>query len=75
MNEKLLQILSEVPKSKKEELETLLDGLVHDTASAMASDVNNTGRKAQIEYLLKNGWSVERLSEEIQNVIKTRHDT
>lgn len=32
-----------------------LDGHVHDTASEIASGVNNEGLEAQVEYLLESG--------------------
>lgn len=36
-----------------------LDPLVHDCFSEQASEVNNSGRPAQIECLLKHGWTPE----------------
>lgn len=37
--------------------EQALDGLVHDCFSEQATEVNNSGRPAQLECLLLHGWS------------------
>jgi len=36
-----------------------LDVLVIDCSAEVASGVNNCGMPAQLEYLLKNGWTAE----------------
>lgn len=33
-----------------------LDDLVHETASRVASSVNNSGVEAQVQYLKESGW-------------------
>lgn len=39
----------------------LLDGLVDEAASSMASNINNEGLKAQLDFLNKQGWSDENI--------------
>lgn len=40
-----------------------LDEMVHDAKSSEASDINNEGYGAQVEYLLKFGHSVQAIAE------------
>lgn len=40
-------------KTQEDLDESILDDMVHDTASSMASDANNGGFRAQVEFLLK----------------------
>jgi YD repeat-containing protein len=42
-------------------VQEVLDGMVHDTASQVASTVNNDGVSHQMEYLLANGWTQEEI--------------
>lgn len=49
---KKLLLIAEAP-----EKEGVLDDLVHDCFSNMASDVNNSGPEAQIKCLRENGFS------------------
>lgn len=37
--------------------ETVLDSVVHDAFSALATEINNDGPEAQVKYLLSNGWT------------------
>lgn len=46
-----------------EDQHEILDDLVHDTASQIASDTNNAGPKAQVEFLLSNGFTLEGIQE------------
>ena len=48
------QVLDFICKSPKVVDEQVLDELVQDTASRMASDANNGGFRAQVEFLLNN---------------------
>ena len=41
------------------------DDFVHNTASIMASKINNEGIKSQIHFLLENGWSVDDIKNEM----------
>ena len=42
-----------------------LDDLVHDTASQIASEINNGGTEAQLQYLLDNGWTEEHIRTQV----------
>lgn len=44
----------------------LLDDLVHDTASQIASNVNNCGFKEQVRFLKENGWTEEQILSEVE---------
>jgi len=46
--------------------EDALDWLVHDTAAEQATEVNNSGRPSQLEYLLKHGWSEDQIMERVK---------
>lgn len=42
------------------QLDTLdLDNVVHDAASALASNANNEGLSGQIQFLTSHGWSYD----------------
>ena len=47
--------------------EDALDPLVHDCFSEQASEINNSGRPAQLEALLKNGWTPEDILGRLKN--------
>tara|TARA_B100000780_G_C20927225_1_gene369555 strand:- start:239 stop:598 length:360 start_codon:yes stop_codon:yes gene_type:complete len=61
-----------------------LDGMVHDAASNMATNANNDGMKAQIEFLNQVGFSDERIWAEVLidtlmpgmevDVVEPKHD-
>jgi len=55
--EKVMEFIKTLNAEQCTEME--LDSAVHDTAATIASDVNNGGYQSQVEYLLKNGWTVE----------------
>ena len=40
-----------------------LDELVHDVKSQEASDINNNGKRSQVDFLLSVGFTQERLAE------------
>lgn len=40
-----------------------LDEAVHDAASAEASEANNGGPSAQVDYLLRRGWTTKEVTE------------
>lgn len=42
-----------------------LDGLVHDSKSKEATDINNEGSRSQLTYLLDSGYTMEQLKEEL----------
>jgi hypothetical protein len=48
-----------------------LDEFVHDAKSQEASDINNGGIDAQIDYLLENGWTLEGILAALRNMEKT----
>jgi arsenate reductase-like glutaredoxin family protein len=37
----------------------MLDDLVHEAASGLASAINNDGKEAQLEFLRERGWTDE----------------
>lgn len=45
-----------------------MDELVHETAASAAASINNSGTTAQVEFLLKNGWSFEDIFREATHV-------
>jgi hypothetical protein len=57
--QKVIEFIKTLDAEKVDEME--LDSAVHDTAATIASDVNNGGVESQVEFLLKNGWTVETL--------------
>lgn len=44
----------------------VLDDLVHDAFAAMASNVNNEGDEAQVDWLLANGHTIESIDEALE---------
>jgi hypothetical protein len=42
----------------------VLDDVVHDTFSSMASELNNRGTQAQVDFLREQGWSDEAILRE-----------
>lgn len=54
---KVMEFIQSLDAEKCTEME--LDEAVHDTAATLASDANNGGYQAQVEFLLKHGWTVE----------------
>ena len=36
-----------------------LDEIIHEVASQKASDINNSGLKGQVEFLISNDWTEE----------------
>jgi hypothetical protein len=64
--ELLIDMVIEKAQTRDREIpEDSLDGLVHDTFSKIASDVNNEGIRAQVMFLLANGYGWEKLVVEI----------
>jgi hypothetical protein len=59
MNPKTIQTIVEMLKIDGEVEDGLLDDLVHDTASEIASAVNNEGVEDQVAFLLGANWSGE----------------
>lgn len=57
--EAVLKFLRTLDADKMDE--SILDAAVHDTASSLASDANNSGLQAQIAFLIANGWTAESL--------------
>ena len=58
---RLLKLIKEVTTAmgEQEYTDDALDALVHDCFAEQAAEVNNSGRPAQLEHLLKNGWTPE----------------
>lgn len=57
---RLLALIKQITGAMGDQYEDdALDQLVHDCFSEQASEVNNSGRPAQLECLLKNGWTPE----------------
>lgn len=46
-----------------EDVQEALDMMVHDALSSMASDINNKGPMSQVDFLVKDGFSVEQIRE------------
>lgn len=44
-----------------------LDDLVHDDLSGQASDINNSGEKAQVDYLLASGHTLKDLQKHLED--------
>jgi len=55
--DKIENIVSEAKNKKIDS--SYFDDFVHNTASIIASKVNNEGIESQIKFLLKNGWSFD----------------
>lgn len=63
-NAELLKKLEEREESH-EGTYLLLDELVHDAHSKMASRVNNEGPEGQVDWLLGNGFTPEQILKEV----------
>ena len=59
MNTRTTQTVVEMLKVDGEIEDALLDDFVCDTASEIATQVNNSGLEDQVEFLLDNNWSGE----------------
>lgn len=55
--DKIESIISEAKNKKIDS--SYFDDFVHNTASIIASKINNEGIKSQIQFLLENGWSFD----------------
>ncbi len=57
---RLLALIKEVTQAMGEQYtDDALDALVHDCFAEQSAEVNNSGKPAQIECLLKHGWTPE----------------
>ena len=57
---RLLKLIKEITEAMGEKYtDDALDPLVQDCFAEQASEINNSGKPAQIECLLKNGWTPE----------------
>lgn len=57
---RLLALIKQITEDMGDQYEDdALDTLVHDCFAEQAAEVNNSGRPAQLECLLKNGWTPE----------------
>ena len=46
-----------------------LSELVHDTASQVASGVNNGGESDQVDFLLQNGWGRDEIEKRLAEMV------
>ena len=47
------------------EQQEVLDDLVHDAISLQTTAINNSGPKAQVDYLLSQGWTLEAIERQL----------
>ena len=59
MSQPMMRTVVEMLKRGGQVEDGLLDDFVHDTASEIASAVNNEGVYEQVNFLLSHNWSVE----------------